>query len=1403
MKYCPSWKGGSKRSGVSDIIGNLLILAITVTLFSSVLFYVNNLPGPEENTYADFEYQLTPGLTTTGINVTKTGGETLYNSDISIALIINDAITNFNITEGGVGSTWDLGEKWSIIISQVFDSSDTVEMMVIDNAKNNVVWDSVLLGSGSQATYAPVITAKGMSISPAYVGDNVSFYCRIVDLDGDLINTSVTVDLSSLYPAQTQYASSIMGMTYNSATGLYVSNHTLLLTAASDGTPNWNGDVVVFSAKDAAGNVVSATYSLVVYKQSGGGSDHYGPYWDWTSYLVNGTYPTDATGGESSGAEGGVGTTFYYIMNGNTITNNFVAGDTCSIIVYSNALVNLALMNEFYIFHPITGDAISPQTSTSAFSYTGIYGTFYCYTYNFTVPSSSYIYPIQFKLKDNYGTTINICDSITVGGVTYPELITYKYVSSTSMVKTSSFNHTNVLYLQIKTKDVDLSASTLYVSDVTISDYTGRYIIKAVPGTYTSTVTYTSPISSVFKTTTTSPAPYGDGTKNGYYTFYIGLDDAEQGWWLSGTNAYTIKISAVTDQGTGSTTGEVYYSLTTQINVTAPLSTTDIVASTGSGSFTWSATGASWEYSRIAWYSGGEQWDETTIDNDPNSGPIGMALSDIDGDGDLDLVVGFQDQTYANIVWYENQKSDGSTWSSARAIALPFDALSGTQASGSDETSHSNIWEDCSVYSTRNGGFTPSYDGNTYVCTNELVTAIAVGDFDGDGDGDIAASYCHVVVYSTATSEEGASYSNSYGMYFNRGIYVFWNDGSWTKTTLYGTTSWITSNTANDNTNPAALSLAVGDFNLDGCDDIAAAYTNGVTSVWVSRYADTTGSVATREAAAFGTVSSLKTVPTVSGITIWTQAQNKLQMYAPAIAVSDMNNDGLPDIVRTSTGDNSVSVFYTQTSYSDSVTYSPTLEFSLTKDPAKVTGSQANLASSDSLTEVLTETYQNYTKVNGTVSAKSGTGDTTGDSISDLAADDGLYYTVSNGKVMYLESFSLTSSKGTLVSGAKLVMKYTTTATTNNYVYISLDNGLTWKATTILPTGTGTASIDLMSLGADTYSELVDLDIRFANSNAADVNIDYVMLNVTFVETRSLAHEWCITNVLREYHTLTVMAKVSTAMPAVDGFLLEYSVDNETWFTLGYLNSTAWTNYTYSLTFSTNSYYYLRISDTVRTTSDVYNDTITLNVMTIRHFARTSSWDSASGHVYYQAISVGSGEYITALAIGDMGRISSPYTVDGLKDIVIGTTRVGTGYATGSLYIMMQSSSLSYTTYSIYTTEMAIDCPDNSLYEVKNIALGDTDGDGDLDVVVVVGAAYGRDPGTGPTLWVYENNGLAPSGTSWQYGESYINTLATKGQSAINVQTGNVDLTILLPAIGVLGVVVTGNILRKVERNKK
>ena len=146
------------------------------------------------------------------------------------------------------------------------------------------------------------------------------------------------------------------------------------------------------------------------------------------------------------------------------ITRDYDVGDQVLVEIYSDALSNLALQNDFILYHPLTGNPLTPPTSSDAFKYGGIYGTFHRYVYNFTVPSVGLIYPIQIKLKDNTGTVTNIVDQINVGGANYPSLVTYRLDSVTgNFIPCKDFNHTDRVYIKMVTKDVDPSLTTVTV----------------------------------------------------------------------------------------------------------------------------------------------------------------------------------------------------------------------------------------------------------------------------------------------------------------------------------------------------------------------------------------------------------------------------------------------------------------------------------------------------------------------------------------------------------------------------------------------------------------------------------------------------------------------------------------------------------------------------------------------------------------------------------------------------------------------------------------------------------------------------------------------------------------------------------------------------------------------------
>ena len=840
-------------------------------------------------------------------------------------------------------------------------------VMVIDTSKNNVVWSSDVAGGTVGAGDYPIIGTRGTSPSPAYVGNTIFFFATVTDPDGDLNTNGVFIDLST-----------VMGASYNHVQMKASPGGSVFETTGYTALQSWNGATVIINATDLHGRYEIGLLKLSILGQSGGGGNNYGPYNNYSAYLVNGTYPPDANGGESGGLQGSSGTTFYYIReasNPSVITHNFTSGQGVLIELYSNALENLAIANTFQLINPLTGGLLTPPSSTDAFGYGGIYGAFYRYTFNFTAPTQSGMYPFQIFLRDNIGTCININDYIRVNQPSYPQLQTYVLNAATnSLIKTSSFNNTDTLVLKIVTKDTDNSMLGLVTGNLQVNDFTGKYIINKLPAVadaYPSAPAYSAPLSSIYKTSpgAGSASRVPDSSTSGVYTLYVKLLDTYQGIWLPNRNSYTLIMTLFSDTGNPGT-AETYYDLSIQFNVTAPVNSADIAVSVGSGSYTWSSSGASWSQNSLAWFQGGAatgEWAENIIASNTYNGPVGLDLTDVNHDGYTDLIVGFQDQT-VSVAWYEDMNAAGTEWSTTPyTIAPATDALPGIQNAGGTDRGNAN--EDSTVYATAGGGFQTGYYSQ-----NEIPAAIATGDFDGLGDTGVVVSYVHPVVYTTATSSAGANYANSFGMYFNRGIYVYWNimNGATgiTSSALNGTLSFLSGSGdygANGNYNTACVGLAVADLNHDGYPDIVGVYNDGTTRVWLNQYGVLNGNTTYREQNAFGANSLITNLPVVPGAHPWDNPQGQDGRMAQ-VAVMDMNNDGYLDIVRTSTvgtgtgsGDANVYILYTEPSISSDsqAPFSETYSYGTTNGVNLFT----NLVAVDNLYENITETQTTVSDV--------------------------------------------------------------------------------------------------------------------------------------------------------------------------------------------------------------------------------------------------------------------------------------------------------------------------------------------------------------------------------------------------------------------------------------------------------
>lgn len=276
-----------KDAGVSEIVGDILILGITVVLFTSIFFFVNAIPTPNAQTYADFQASVsqpvTNGLTTQELlNITHLGGQTLNSGTTSVVIEVNQTVSVYPLQAGNfVGSTgslspwtatrWSTNQVWSVNETDISTGS-VVSVTIINTASNYVVWSTVLTGKSS--ILLPFIQNAYASPSPVSPGKNVTIYAVVLgnakyvnasvsflnSVKGSLqlaysggfytgvVQTSANLTSGQFYPVQIQATTSKGQMVNYTFTTLVENNGPTIITASVNPNPVTPGGYFNFTA---------------------------------------------------------------------------------------------------------------------------------------------------------------------------------------------------------------------------------------------------------------------------------------------------------------------------------------------------------------------------------------------------------------------------------------------------------------------------------------------------------------------------------------------------------------------------------------------------------------------------------------------------------------------------------------------------------------------------------------------------------------------------------------------------------------------------------------------------------------------------------------------------------------------------------------------------------------------------------------------------------------------------------------------------------------------------------------------------------------------------------------------------------------------------------------------------
>ena len=223
---------------MSDVVATILLLALTVTLFASVFFFINTFPRPPPQPANQFSASLSyggaGGTSILGISVLHLAGPTIAGATTGQTAVYLQSAAKpsafsapFSLAAGLNGSTvWALGQTWQLnLTSYALSTGDNITVSII--TQSQLLFRITL--PGSNPNMPPIFAQAG--ITPTSPGPSQAFTVFVAINDNNLRTGSVFVNVSEIPGVS---GSGLQQMSFLSTSGLWI--YTLAGGSTSTGT---------------------------------------------------------------------------------------------------------------------------------------------------------------------------------------------------------------------------------------------------------------------------------------------------------------------------------------------------------------------------------------------------------------------------------------------------------------------------------------------------------------------------------------------------------------------------------------------------------------------------------------------------------------------------------------------------------------------------------------------------------------------------------------------------------------------------------------------------------------------------------------------------------------------------------------------------------------------------------------------------------------------------------------------------------------------------------------------------------------------------------------------------------------------------------------------------------------